>query len=448
MAFFGGLSTDDYNFTPDVAIAWRETGSLWEVLRSAARVTRVYFNGWQGTFAGVFLMTLHPAAFNENLYFLAPLMLLSGFIAALFYFLKVGLMDVLNAERHDYIVAAVVVTALHIHFLPSPVEAFYWWNGGMFYTGFYALALTLCACLLRGKINAAGGLGLGALAFAVGGGSYPVALLTVLAVAGIGAYHYMRHKKIQWEAVLCFVAVGVALGISALSPGSAVRQTAFAGMGFFETIFQSVVHALRFAGANALTHVPVLAAFACITPTLYRVAADSRFTFKWPALAVGMAFGAYAATFAPSLYTMGHVVHGRILNISFYALLLFILFAWLYLCGWVARRFNLGKQAVTPVAVAALAVLFCLSTAAMGLDNHRKVTGVSALRSLQNREAIYYRREMRERRALYNDPNITDAIVSPYTVRPWLLYTGELGADEAQTGIASFYGKQSIRLRP
>ena len=141
-------SADDFSFGVHTVSAWRETGSFTQTISAAIDGTRHVYNTWQGTFAAVFLMTLHPAVFGEHLYMLGSIVLILGFIAAMMFLLKVILVNYFGADKYNYGIIAMVTTFLSMQFLVSPVEAFYWYNGGMFYTGFHSIAMILFALTL------------------------------------------------------------------------------------------------------------------------------------------------------------------------------------------------------------------------------------------------------------------------------------------------------------
>ncbi len=139
---------DDFSYGEYTIHTWRETGSLLKTIGAAVEGTKIRYNTWQGSFSGVFLMTLHPAIFGENLYQYVPIILILGFCIATMFLLKVILMDYLGADKYSYGIISLIITFLSIQFVITPVEAFYWYNGAMYYTGFYAIAMILFALVL------------------------------------------------------------------------------------------------------------------------------------------------------------------------------------------------------------------------------------------------------------------------------------------------------------
>ena len=70
ISFYNAPSADDFSFSQTTADAWRETNSLAQVIKAGLEKTGQIYETWQGSFAGVFLMTLQPAIFGEGAYFI------------------------------------------------------------------------------------------------------------------------------------------------------------------------------------------------------------------------------------------------------------------------------------------------------------------------------------------------------------------------------------------
>lgn len=103
-------------------------------------------------------------------------------------------------------VTACVVMTLCIQYVPFGVEAFYWWNGSVGYTGLFSVMLILFGMLAdslrRGKISVRRMTALLALELLLAGGMYPTALLTAVVlflvmVDGLAGKKYGRNLKIQ-----------------------------------------------------------------------------------------------------------------------------------------------------------------------------------------------------------------------------------------------------------
>lgn len=182
---------DDFRFGLYPHLAFQQTGSVWAALAGAARqVYETYFN-WQGTFSAVFLFALQPAVFGEGFYWLCPVVMFAAlFWGAVRIFRAGG--KVLGAGRKTTELALLLYLLVCTQLVQSPAQAFYWWNGAVYYVFFYALMLVLAARVLRMLAGARTVRHIAAtalLAFFVCGGNYVTALLSLelLALAALAA---------------------------------------------------------------------------------------------------------------------------------------------------------------------------------------------------------------------------------------------------------------------
>jgi hypothetical protein len=482
IAMYAHPFADDFSYGNRTVGAWRETGSLLAAAKAAAEGVGEVFQTWQGTFAGVFVMAMHPAVFSESLYGPGLIGVMLAFVTGIFAVLKVGLMDCLRAEKWEYIVIASVMVFLAIEFVPFPQEAFYWYNSAVYYTGFASLSLFLAALLLkaanaeklswRTALLCGGG---GMISFVIGGGNFPNALTAALMTALFAAYALIKRRKTFWVPLISLACLCAALFISVSAPGNAIRQEALINenlypMSGLSAILTSFVYAAMF--VPLVAGAPEFLAFAALTPLLYRLAARSGFSFSLPGAVTVLLYGAYASSFTPNLYTMSGYGPMRVVDYNYYVFLFFVLVTVLYWCGWAARksaerraamsrqraRFAKRRQKIdVPVPNGQLAVRVISVTAAAcfaivllvtASGNKDAITSVSAAHSLLNGEAERYRAEHAARLALFasGDKNLR---LTPYTAMPHLIYFGDLSGDPADyrnSGEAQWYGLESVAL--
>lgn len=77
---------------------------------------------------------------NYILIYMTYLMLFLLISSVLFFF-KVVIIDLLDGERYDWYIISMIVLFLIIQCVPDPVQAFYWFNGSLYYLGFFSLLL-------------------------------------------------------------------------------------------------------------------------------------------------------------------------------------------------------------------------------------------------------------------------------------------------------------------
>ena len=126
---------DDFRFGLYPHLAFQQTGSVWAALAGAARqVYETYFN-WQGTFSAVFLFALQPAVFGEGLYWLCPVVMFAALFWGAVRIFRAG-SKVLGAGRKTTELALLLYLLVCTQLVQSPAQAFYWWNGAVYYVFF------------------------------------------------------------------------------------------------------------------------------------------------------------------------------------------------------------------------------------------------------------------------------------------------------------------------
>ncbi len=464
LSFYNHPCSDDYNFGLYAAQAVRSGGSLADVLAAAGRKTAETYQNWQGTFSAVFLMSLHPAVFSEQLYAITGLIMLGSLLFSTFFLLKVLLVEYARASRSCWVIAGCLVSFFSIQMAPSAFEGFYWFNGSVFYTFFYSLSLCLYAFVLkffRAPSRKAAAWDLIAallLAFFLGGGNYPTALLTLvlltLAAAGTFLARLPLSRKIG--VLACLLLEAAAFLISIVAPGNAVRQEECTNrLGAVNAIFTALLTAVQTIMDS--TTLPLLLALLALVPAFCSCTSRLSFRFPCPLLAPLAAICILGVEMTPPLYAMGGTGAARIQDLYHYTYCLLAVLTVFYLCGWFTHRCSLspklgknGQTSSAPAITLAVLALFC--AAFLCLPQLRSVNGISAFISLKNGEAQTYHREMMERLEQYQDPTIDDVVVEPITARPALFPSWLPGvtADPdyaSNQRIAKFYGKNSIRER-
>lgn len=223
-------SAVDFSFGLHTAQKWAETHSALQTLQAAVEQVGYVYTTWQGIFSAVFLMALQPAVFGEAMYIWTPFLLLFSLIIGTALFFKVVLMNYFKADIWDWIIFSGLILIAMIQFVYSPVEGFYWYNGGIYYTFFYSLSLCFFSCILlylksKNRVGKVIFTGLSvALGVFLGGGNYTTALNIVIVVTLLVGYLAAQKDKraVIVGAILLFCLISFAVSI--LAPGNAVRQ--------------------------------------------------------------------------------------------------------------------------------------------------------------------------------------------------------------------------------
>lgn len=470
ISFYNAPSADDFSFSQTTADAWRETNSLAQVIKAGLEKTGQIYETWQGSFAGVFLMTLQPAIFGEGAYFISTILTLGGLIFGCMLFFYVVLVKWFKLDKHLYMIIGLILTAVCIQFVPSPAQAFYWYNGSMYYTLFYAFLLTAVSLLLMSEfcvkkaVRIICGILAALLFFIVGGGNYVTVLIALLINALITAAAFFKKKRMRWNALICLLLCGAAFIISAVCPGNAIRQQALGQSASPVTvILLSLYEALKMFGE--WTTAPMLLLFILITPFLYLAASKTNLSFKYPLLWIGAAYCLFAANFTPTLYVLQEQGAGRILNVNFYSYVFFAAFTIFCCSGWlhrkiqssgeIAQNINGIKEMLQPLKKYAVCLLIVFALifglTVFGQKGLNSIASYSAARSIITGEAAQYKAEQDERLEILRNPEIDEAILNPFSVKPRVLFFDDITANPdnwKNTAVARYYNKSKVVLEP
>ena len=135
--------------------------SKWAAISGALDCSRTQWYAWQGTYASIFFMTLMPAIWGEQYYFLGPVFILLLLLAGSMVFTHVILRKVFRMEKWISLAIQAVITTAQFMFIYSAQSGFYWYNGGIHYVGMHGfghLFLSVAICLERAEGRTAKGL--------------------------------------------------------------------------------------------------------------------------------------------------------------------------------------------------------------------------------------------------------------------------------------------------
>ena len=459
---------DDFRFGLYPHLAFQQTGSVWAALAGAARqVYETYFN-WQGTFSAVFLFALQPAVFGEGFYWLCPVVMFAAlFWGAVRIFRAGG--KVLGAGRKTTDLALLLYLLVCTQLVQSPAQAFYWWNGAVYYVFFYALMLVLAARVLRmlaGARTVRHTAATALLAFFVCGGNYVTALLSLelLALAALAAA-WKRRAALK-SMLVVFACAGAAFAGNVAAPGNAVRQAADYGgaarPGALGAVLGSFPQAFRFAAEHLSPLVCLALCF--LAPFFWRAAGrPEAFRAPLPGLASALAACWFASSFTPTLYAMGTIGPDRVQNIQFFLLVLVLILLEFYWLCWARRTLARGLCArakamrllhrLVPVYLALCALA---AVGVVGLyvatGHTEKLACASAARSLWDGTAGRYSALMQTRTEILAGPDEVAVLprITQQTLVPALFFDDIVSdaSDWKNEAMAAYYGKRMVVPEP
>lgn len=457
-AFYNHPRADDYTYGAVLRKVIDAGQGLPEAVAAIAAYVRSTYAHWQGSFSAVVLFTLQPGVFSDNAYWLTtaltllPLLLGTGMLLR-----QLGKM--LHAPRTTVVLVFLSLMTLSIQLVPDLNQTFYWFNGGCYYTLYYALSLMLLTGVLRictdGKCRAGRTALCMLLAFFIGGGNYTTILVTLILLMLLLLALLVRKKPAWRQILLVMTALLIAFAINAAAPGNRVRAATIPrSMDAIPAIFYSFDRAwVRVSGWFGWPQGIAIALFALL---MWDFVGQCGLKFRFPLLKSALAYAIFSAQMTPSLFAMANVGPGRQIDIYYYA------YGWLLLCwtflwiGWL-RNSRIGTKIDAALSyltrhsaaiAAALSLALVLTLPSAHPTAGASPTSVAAAKALISGEAQMYHQQYTEILQTLRQPGeiceIPDVVDCPAFLNPLGL------ADEGQSGywvnqaLANYFGHQQV----
>ena len=144
---------DDFEYGANSHLAWVHGKGVLGAFGGACKTVADAFGSWQGTFSSIFLMALQPGIWGEQYYHLTPA-LLSGLLSiAVLIFSYQFFHTLFGAGKKGAGILGCLLAILALQLAPAKVSAFYWWNGGIHYTGAFSFLLLFTAFLIHAIVG-------------------------------------------------------------------------------------------------------------------------------------------------------------------------------------------------------------------------------------------------------------------------------------------------------
>ncbi len=474
IAHYNFISVDDFTFTQNAGAIWQETGSVWKVMLGQVKYTWDFWHDWQGTYFGVWSFTTAMGIFAEDAYYMTTYLTLGGLVVSELLGFMLILVKCVGADKVRAAIIAIGVVMLQVLLTPVPVEGYFWFCGSMLYTFLYSLAWYLIALQIVLATKRERSLktlipleiGIILLTFAVAGGNYVVALSMLLFHVFYNIWMFVK-KHPQRIMTLCnLVFFLIAFVANVAAPGNQVRQAAsgVTHMSFFEAIFTSLLEAWKYLVNNTIP--PCIILGIMFAPLFVGIVKKKNMRYPFPLLVTVITFGLFAAQFSPTLYALRIIGAGRIQNLYRFTFYIWLYANELYWIGWLRRKFVENKTEILgglrvvnkccpvvkklPCLLLPLwmvcGILLCVTLHYWGGST---LTSVSAIRDLRSGNAKRYYAEFQERKTILEDESQPIATLKPFSVKPYLLYFGDIYEDPADwvnATMAEYYGKEEVRL--
>ena len=461
---------DDYNFGRFARAAMEQEQSKWAAIPGALECSRTQWYAWQGTYSSIFFMTLMPAIWGEQYYFLGPVFILLLLLAGSMVFTHVILRKVFGMEKWISLAIQAVITTAQFMFIYSAQSGFYWYNGGIHYVGMHGfgmLFLAVSICLERAEGRTAKGLLFTAsvlLAMITAGSNFVTALQGLLCLVTILLVRVVleRRKCGLWLLPATAVYI-IGFGLNVAAPGNSVRAQSYIGWGYgpLESIGRSFLEAVKH--IPEYTGLVVLTVMLLLVPLIWQAVKSTDYRFRYPGIVLVWSFCLYATGYTPSLYSLGHAGLSRTLNAVKITYLLLLFLNEIYWIGWLRQllekkteqttgQLTIQKLTIRNGAAAwwfyVLIGVACLVIFRASPNQAGHYSSYGAYYYVHTGEAYNFHQEYlaRVKRLSGNARNVH---LQAYRFQPWFLCMGDISEDagnEANRSLAMWYGKDSVTL--
>lgn len=443
---------DDFHYGA-LAKAAYDNSNIFNAILAALEGTKLEFFRWQGTYSAMFLMHLPPQIFGDFFYKLYPTVLLSCLTGGFFYLLKPIICKYLKQSKEVWIIISSIVVFLAVEQVPVMGEAFYWYNGSMYYTGFYACTLFFFGGIIRffEDKKTLRILALSLCGLFLAGGNYASLLPSILILFTILAFMIFskKHKKIIAGLSVIIISTLIGFAISVLAPGNALRQDTSFGTTPIKAIIKSLLQGLSF--LKGWSNIWLFLALMVLTPLFIRIIKETSFSFKYPILIGIYSFCVFASASCPTFYAQNNGGAARVFDLSWYSMVLFVLGAYFYILGWYIKRFDKKTLLISELSIVTLFLLLLIIRPFH--ETYIPLNSVNNAIAILNGDAKYYEEQYQERVTQIESDSM-DLIFEPYDVPERLnhvLYLGDMSEDSEffnNQNFADFYHKNSVRVIP
>lgn len=455
LGFFGHPLGDDYHYGYYAKQAL-DNGSFLGAIKEAFLGVARQYEIWQGTYSAMFLMHLPPHVFSDFCYKLYPSILLTLFTLSFFYMLKPVLMDLLKATVHEYISITSIIVFLCLAQVPLMGETFYWFNGSMYYTGYFVLSVFFLGVLIRFFMDSKTHriVSLSLMAIFIAGGNY-VSLLPLLIILALSLAFLIFKKKSKKQILgvsLSLICMLAGLAVSALAPGNKLRAEETYSPGAIKAILKSLRQGLSY--LRGWSNVWLFVALLLLAPIFVSLVKRNTYNFKYSILICILAFGIFSSMSTPPFYAQNNGGAARAFDLSWYAMVILILGGFFYLLGALSKKKEaLDFKKLLLISESAVVLLFVLMLLVRPVkETYIKLNPVTAAELILNGDAARYDAQWKERKEILESEE-KNPVFNKYKdidSLGYILYLGDLEEDSTNfnnEAFALFYEKESVCVK-
>lgn len=337
---------DDYAYGYAAYHEWLKSHSLTNCLQAAWNMSAITYNTWQGSYTACFLMSIQPGIFG--MYWITPIILIISIVLSTYLLAYILMRKILRTSIENFLFVSTMFVLINIQLIHSPYDAFYWYNGAIYYTLYYSFSLILCSLIItyyqcsKGWIRNMVITATISVCIFIGGGNIISGFVTGLVFFTAIIIFIAKKKSVPVFCVATLTVFGIAFAFNIFAPGNAFRieEQKITNPEYTPNILKALCTSLLRGGnyfVKTMSSIVPLA-FIAISPKLYKIAKESKFKFSHPWICISLSSLIYWLMFFPHNYATDYVGPNRVRNIYSLVLYWIILIDVFYLLGATARQ--------------------------------------------------------------------------------------------------------------
>lgn len=450
---FSHPAVDDYNYSIYTFNALK-TGGIIKLLAGVGKTVSEFYRTWQGTYSAIVIMSLEPAVYGQQFYFIGSFILILSLIFSTYIFSKTIVEKLLHIDKkYTYLITSLFLI-ITLETMPSVVQGLYWWNGASYYTLFYTfhlvnISLILNSLILNGFTKKKYFLSV-VLTILIAGSNFILALQQIILLVLLNIYLLLKKKNKKCIPLLIISIVFFL--ISALAPGNSGRASTVTGM----TPIRAVISSFKYGAKYIIEWTNLLnISFIILIVIILINNSKTNFKFKYPTLIAILTYCIFSATLTPTLYATSNLGEGRLTNIIYYEYFICMIFVLYYVIRSINNKFIKNKKYNKFINILKsnkkIVYLISIIIICISIYNNRKViTSYKIYSEFKSGAINEYDEKYKERIKILNDESKKEIVIEKFDKIPFTLFYSDISDNNdswKNIPLRKIYNKNKIVLK-
>ena len=475
LSFFNYATGDDLGYGASLHRVLMKDGSIADMVSAVVRNVKNSYFSFQGTWSSIALFSVEPSVWGERFYTVTTWIALSCLIICQGILVYELLVRYAGLNKDSFMFLFSLMLVIQTQYMPYHRSGLFWYTGMAHYVipyGICMLGLFWMLRFLSGGRKSYLALCFFAMTY-LGGAGYPEIVLAAMGfLSAFAAALISRFDKKKgasgWQNPLSraawllipLAALAAGFVISAKAPGNRIRGGADFGFDA-ERIVLTIKDALGAGVKDAVLYfmtarpliIFVILTAVCAWETVS--VREKRYYQRHPLVILAALYLIFSAIHAPELYVGDEIeagISGGVYNSYFFVFTVCVLIGTVCIVGWLKNVLHVrdaggafARSVRIPCLFAALAACILLYPHLIG-----GTTDYTAVEYIRSGQLADFRRQMKERLVILEDPDIQDAVLEPMNDWQGPLMHFPVGDDPGaftNDATARFYGKRSVVVR-